>query len=212
MALTFAERPADGRPDGLLVLHHGRGTSEADLMPLADVLDPDRRLHVAAPRGPLRLPDAPGFHWYRVPQVGHPDAATFAATRAALAAFHDELWDRTGTTPERTVLGGFSMGTVMSYTMALDGERPPVAGILAFSGFIPTVSGWQAALAGREATRVFITHGTLDPVIGVAFAREARGELEAAGLTVDYREFRGAHFIDPEDLERAAGWLGRVLA
>jgi phospholipase/carboxylesterase len=58
--LTFLERPAAGEPAGLLVLHHGRGTDEHDLLPLGDVLDPGRRLHVAAPRGPLTLAGWPG--------------------------------------------------------------------------------------------------------------------------------------------------------
>ncbi|MCW2922617.1 MAG: phospholipase, partial [Thermoleophilia bacterium] len=62
--LSFRERPADGAPRGLLVLHHGRGSDEADLLGLADHLDPQRRLHVVSPRAPLQLPGSPGYHWY----------------------------------------------------------------------------------------------------------------------------------------------------
>ena len=51
--LTFRERPPVGDPAGLLVLHHGRGADEADLLSLGDHLDPERRLHVVAPRAPL---------------------------------------------------------------------------------------------------------------------------------------------------------------
>ena len=69
--LTFRERPAVRDPAGLLVLHHGRGADEADLLPLADQLDPEGRLHVLAPRAPLRL-GGPGYHWYVVPRVGYP--------------------------------------------------------------------------------------------------------------------------------------------
>ena len=54
------------------MLHHGRGADENDLLPLADVLDRDRRLHVVTPRAPLELPGWPGFHWYVVPRVGYP--------------------------------------------------------------------------------------------------------------------------------------------
>jgi phospholipase/carboxylesterase len=209
--LTFNERPARGEAAGLLVLHHGRGTDELDLLPLADELDPDERLHVVAPRAPLRLPGAPGFHWYLVPRVGHPDPATFRAARTELAAFHDELWDRTGVGPERTVLGGFSMGTVMSYALGLDPDRRAPAGILAFSGFIPTVDGWEPQLAGRESIRVLIAHGRRDPVIDVAFARRARELLGDAGFDVDYRESNTIHAIDPADIPRAAAWLGELL-
>jgi phospholipase/carboxylesterase len=210
--LTFNERPARDKPAGLLVLHHGRGTDELDLLPLGDALDPHRRLHVVAPRAPLRLPGAPGFHWYLVPRVGYPEPASFSASRAELAAFHDDLWERTGLGPERTVLGGFSMGTVMSYALGLDGERPAPAGILAFSGFIPTVDGWEPQLAGRESTGVLIAHGRRDPVIAVEFARRARDRLRQGGFDVDYRESDAAHNVDAADVPRAATWLEDLLA
>ena len=81
---TFRERPAAGEPDGLLILHHGRGSDEHDLLGLADVLDPERRLHVVTPRAPLSL-GGPGYHWYVVPRVGYPDHDTFHAAYQRLA-------------------------------------------------------------------------------------------------------------------------------
>ena len=210
-SLVFKERPAAGQPTGLLVLSHGRGTSELDLLPLANVLDPERRLHVAAPRGPLQFPGVPGYHWYAVHRVGYPDPATFEASRTALAAFHDELWERTGLGPDRTVLGGFSMGTVMSYALGLSGDRPAPRGILAFSGFVPTVEGWEPSLSDRQDTRVFVSHGRSDPVIGVDFARRAHELLERGGLEVEYRESDAMHEIDPISLRNAVRWLPSVL-
>ena len=209
--LGFHERTANGDPEGLLVLHHGRGTSEEDLLPLADVLDPEQRLHVAAPRGPVQLPGAPGHHWYVVPRVGHPDPGTFAAAYRHLAEFHDELWERTGLGPEQTVLGGFSMGTVMSYALGLGPDRPAPTGILAFSGFIPTVEGWAPDLTGYAQTSLFISHGRFDPVIDVSFGRTARDLLENAGFTVDYRESDADHSIPVDELRRAVSWLRRLL-
>jgi phospholipase/carboxylesterase len=210
-SLTFEERPAAGEPRGLLVLHHGRGTTERDLLGLADAFDPQRRLHVTCPRAPLQLPGSPGFHWYLVPRVGYPDPETFAAAYRKLAALHDELWERTGLGPEQTVLGGFSMGTVMSYALGLGADRPAPAGILAFSGFIPTVEGWEPDLEGRSGTRVLIGHGRGDPVIDVAFARRARELLEGAGFDVDYRESDATHTIDPGDVPRAVAWLQSIF-
>jgi phospholipase/carboxylesterase len=209
--LTFQERPAAGEAAGLLILHHGRGADEHDLLGLADVLDPDRRLHVATPRAPLQLPGWPGHHWYVVPRVGYPDPDTFFAARSRLAAFHDELWERTGTTPETTVLGGFSMGCVMSYALGLDPDRPAPAGILAFSGFIPTVAGWQPSVADRTGTRVFVAHGRRDPVIGVEFARQARELLEAGGMALEYHESDAGHHIDPAQVPAAVDWLAGTL-
>jgi phospholipase/carboxylesterase len=209
-SLTFLERPADGEPDGLLVLHHGRGADEHDLLGLADVLDPQRRLHVVTPRAPLTLPGSPGYHWYVVPRVGYPDPDTFHAAFDALTTFHDELWEQTGTAPERTVLGGFSMGSVMSYATGLSGDRPEPAGVLVFSGFIPTVEGWQPDLA-RNDLPIFIAHGRRDPVMNVEFARRARQLLAGAGFDVEYHESDGAHFIDPDHVPKAVDWLGRQL-
>ncbi len=211
-SLTYLERPAAARPVGLLVLHHGRGTEERDLLGLADVLDPERRLRVVTPRAPLSLPGSPGYHWYLVPRVGFPDHDSFHAARAALAELHDEFWEETGVGPERTVLGGFSMGSVMSYAMALGADRPAAAGILAFGGFVPTVEGWEPVFDDRRATRAFIAHGRRDPIIEVGFAQRARDLLEAGGLDVTYRESDVGHQIDPTHLADATAWLGETLA
>jgi phospholipase/carboxylesterase len=210
-ALAYLERPATAAPAGLLVLHHGRGTEESDLLGLADALDPERRLRVVTPRAPLSLPGSPGYHWYLVPRVGYPDPETFFAARTALAELHDELWEQTGVGPERTVLGGFSMGSVMSYAMALGVDRPAVAGILAFSGFVPVVEGWEPSLADRQETRAFIAHGRRDPIMEVGFAQRARDLLEAGGLEVSYRESDVGHQIDPTHLADATAWLGETL-
>jgi phospholipase/carboxylesterase len=210
--LVHRERPAEGEAAGLLVLHHGRGADEHDLLGLGDVLDPQRRLHVVTPRGPLTLPGWPGNHWYVVPRVGYPDPDTFRSAFAKLAAFHDELWERTGLGPEKTVLGGFSMGSVMSYSLGLGGGRPAPAGILAFSGFVPTVDGWQPELAGREQVRAFIAHGRNDPIMDVGFARAARELLEAGGLDVSYHESGAAHHIDPAHVPAAVDWVAATLA
>jgi phospholipase/carboxylesterase len=210
-ALAMLERKADGEPDGLLILHHGRGADETDLLPLGDVLDPHRRLHVVTPAAPLTLQGMPGRHWYVVPRVGHPDPDSFHAACDALAALHDELWERTGIGPERTVLGGFSMGTVMSYALGLGPGRPVPAGILAFSGFIPAVEDWEPDLANRRGLPTFIAHGRRDPVIEVSFGRSARDLLSGAGLEVSYHESDLGHQIDPSQLAAALSWLNATI-
>ena len=203
-SLSYRERPAAGDPAGLLVLHHGRGADESDLLALADQLDPERRLHVVTPRAPLTL-GGPGFHWYVVPRVGYPDPDTFHAAYRALAGFHDETWSRLDLPPGKTVLGGFSMGAVMSFALGLGPDRPAPKGILAFSGFVPTVDGWQPGLP--RPTRVFLAHGRGDPIIEVAFAERARRLLQNAGMDVDYHEGDHGHWIEPADLAAATRWL-----
>jgi phospholipase/carboxylesterase len=194
-----------------VVLHHGRGADERDLLGLADALDPQRRLHVVTPRAPLTLAGSPGFHWYLVPRVGYPDPKTFHSARAALAELHDGLWEKTGIEPARTILGGFSMGSVMSYAMAFSEELQAVAGVLAFSGFVPTLEDWRPQLEDRQGTRAFVAHGRRDPIMDIDFARRARELLEVGGLEVEYHESEVAHQIDPVHLEAAGTWLGRVL-
>jgi phospholipase/carboxylesterase len=210
-ALAYRERAAAREPQGLLVLHHGRGADEQDLLPLAEVLDPKHDLHVVTPRAPLQPQGMPGHHWYLVPRVGYPDPVTFHEAYSQLAELHDELWERTGVGPERTVLGGFSMGTAMSYALGLGRDRPVPGGILAFSGFVPTVEGWEPDLQARAGLRVFIAHGRRDAVIDVAFARRARRLLEEAALRVDYHESEGGHHIDPRQIPNASVWVRETL-
>lgn len=201
-------RPASGQPEGALVLLHGRGTNEFDLLPLIDALDPERRLVGLTPRAPLELMPE-GFHWYISRGVGYPDHDTFHSTYETLTAFLDSLPDALGVPWERTVLGGFSQGTVMSYAAGLGVGRPAPAGILALSGFMPTVEGFELDLTGREGYPVAIGHGTHDPVISVEFGRDARARLEAAGADVLYREAPIMHGIDPSFIGELQGWLAQ---
>lgn len=209
--LVFQERPAAGHAEGLLVLHHGRGSDEHDLIGLADVLDPERRLHVVTPGASLTVPGWPGKHWYVVPRVGYPDPDTFRTSFLALSAFHDALWERTGIAAARTILGGFSMGSVMSHALGLGPGRPVVAGILGMSGFVPTVEGWSPDLEPRTATRVLNVHGRQDPVIGHEFAQRTRDLVLAGGLDLTALDFDGGHHVAPEHVPAIAQWVGETL-
>lgn len=210
-ALVHRIRPASGEPRGAIVLLHGRGTDENDLVPLLDVLDPERALVGVTPRGPLRLPPG-GAHWYAVREVGFPDPSTFFATFELLSGWLDTVPEALGVPWERTLLGGFSQGAVMSYALGLGAGRPAPAGILALSGFIPTVEGFEVDLDGRGGYPVAIGHGTLDPVIDVRFGREASERLVAAGADVVYRETQMGHSVDPDFLVELRPWVASVVA
>ena len=194
--LTHRIREARGEPEGALVLLHGRATSEHDLFPLLDELDPERRLVGVTPRGPFELPPG-GAHWYAVRRLGFPDPSTFGPTMEKLTGWFDSLPDALGVPVDRTVLGGFSQGAVMTYALGLGKGRPRPAGIVALSGFMPTVEGWQLdeELGGYPAA---LGHGTFDPIIEVAFGREAKERLEKAGADVTWRESPVQHTIDPD--------------
>lgn len=203
-------RPPAGDPEGALILFHGRGADEHDLFPLLDMLDPERRLLGTTARGPLSLPPG-GAHWYAVRRVGYPDPETFHATFPRLATWLDDLLAEHGVPHERTVLGGFSQGSVMAYALGLGARRPRPAGIMALSGFIPEVDGFELDLDKAAGLPVAIGHGIHDPVISVAFGRDARDRLVEAGAAVTYRESPMPHTIDPGFMRELPGWLRDTL-
>jgi phospholipase/carboxylesterase len=201
MTLTHLERPARGDPEGLLVLLHGRGADERDLFPLLDLLDPERRLLGVTPRGPLSLPPG-GAHWYALHRLGYPDPATFSDSFPQLTAWLDGL----GFPPERTVIGGFSQGGVMTYALSFISGRPRPAAAIALSSFMPTVPGYDLDLS-QPLPPIAIGHGTYDEVIGVEWGRAARERLTEAGAEPLYRESPMGHSIDPGFLDEIVSWL-----
>jgi phospholipase/carboxylesterase len=210
--LVHLLREPAGEAAGALVLNHGRGADERDLSGLLDALDPERRLLGVTTGAPLTGVPPGGRHWYLVPRVGYPDPVSFAGSYEQLTGFLDALLARRGIGWERTVIGGFSMGAVMSYAVGLGTGRPSPAAILAFSGFVPTVEGWSPALDDRAGLPVLIHHGRNDPMIGVEFARRARELLAGAGLEVEYLESDAGHRLPPEALPPAAALVAAVTA
>jgi phospholipase/carboxylesterase len=209
MALTALVRPAAGEPEGALVLFHGRGADENDLFPLLDVLDPESRFVGATPRGPLSLPPG-GAHWYALGGIGTPEAMTFHSSYSAASEWLDGFLAEHGFGYDRLVVGGFSQGGVMTYSLGLGRGRPRPAALAAFSSFIPSVEGFELDLS-PPLPPVAIGHGTLDPVIGIEWGRQARDMLEAAGAEVLYRETVMYHQIDPEFVLEVAAWLRRII-
>jgi phospholipase/carboxylesterase len=203
--LNHLTREPDGEPIGGLVLLHGRGADENDLIPLFDMLDPDKKLVGATVRGPLTLPPG-GAHWYIVRRVGYPDPDTFFPTFERLTEWFDKWSSEVGLPPERIAIGGFSQGAVMSYALGLGKGRPTPAAILAFSGFIPKVDGFDLDFA-RSDVRVAIGHGVYDPIITVDFGRDARDRLTEAGIEPVYLESPMAHSIDPGFMLDLQPWL-----
>jgi phospholipase/carboxylesterase len=221
VTLDHLLREPDGEAEGALVLNHGRGTDERDLQPLLDQFDPDRRLLGVTPGAPLDATDvaalspfpvAPGGrHWYAIQRVGHPEPQSFDRAYRALAGFLDELLERRGIDWSRAIVGGFSMGAVMSYAVALGPGRPRPAGILALSGFVPTVEGWEPDFGARAGLPALIHHGRADPVIGVDFGRAAARLLGDGGLDVDYVESDAGHWVPPELVPRVRAFVAAAL-
>lgn len=193
--LDALRREPDGEPDGALVLLHGRGADEHDLAGLLDLLDPGRRLLGVTPGGPWRLPPG-GRHWYRLGGIPTPDPETFRSSARLLA----DLVDSLPVPVERVVLGGFSQGCVMSWATAFGPGRPRPAGVVAISGFLPRVPGFDLDLDRAAGLPVAVAHGSLDPVIPAAFGAEAAAAMDAAGALLTRLETPVPHTVD-------AAWL-----
>jgi phospholipase/carboxylesterase len=147
-----------------------------------------------------------GYHWYVIRELGFPDRETFLESYERASGWLEGL----GVPPERTVIGGFSQGAVMSYALGLEAGRPRPAAVLALSGFIPNVEGFTLDLE-RPLPPIAIGHGTYDPVIGVEWGREAKEQLEAAGAEVLYREYPLPHTIDPRFLAELQPWVQQAV-
>jgi phospholipase/carboxylesterase len=211
MSLVHELRPASGDPEGALVLLHGRGTDHHDLWPLLDALDPERRLLGVTPGAPLTNIPPGGRHWYLVERVGYPDPESFHQSCELLTSFLDETLAAQAIAWEHTVIGGFSMGAVMSYSVSLGEGRPSPAGILAMSGFVPTVAGWEPRFEGRGGLTVLVHHGRGGAIIPVDLGRRAVEILRGGGLDVTYLESDAGHWVPPELLPRAAEFVTRCV-
>ena len=162
------------------MLHHGRGADEQRPAPARRRAGP----RATAARGDAaRAAAAAGVGWLplvsgaprRLPRPG--DASKLPSRRSPSCT--TSCGERTGIGPERTILGGFSMGAVMSYALGLAARRPVPAGILAFSGSCRASRAGSRISPAARVCGVFIAHGDRDPVIDVGFAREAARSLRA---------------------------------
>jgi len=205
-------REPAGAPAGALILNHGRGADENDLFGLLEALDPERRLLGVTTGAPwIGIPPG-GRHWYVVERVGFPHPETFGRAYEALAGRLDSLLAERGIDWSRAVVGGFSQGAAMSYSLALGENRPVPAALAAMSAFIPEVAGWSPELGSRSQLPVYIHHGAADPVISVELARAARERLESGGLGVAYRETSAGHWLPPEIVEELREFVGAAVA
>jgi phospholipase/carboxylesterase len=200
--LARAPRSGGSGPHPTLLLLHGRGADERDLLPLADELDP--RLFVISVRAPLDLP--PGYEWYRLLGIGVPEAGSFAGAFGALTHFVESLPNAYPIDPSRLIALGFSQGAVMAGSLLL--ARPELTrGTAMLSGYLPLEAGLSVDETKLDDRPVFVAHGLADPLIPIAAARLARDYFTRVGADLTYREYPIAHYIGPDELRDVAAWL-----
>jgi phospholipase/carboxylesterase len=180
-----------------LIMLHGRGADEHDLFGLKSMLDP--RLEIYSLRAPYEF-DWGGYAWFDLREDGSVDLEGFNTSREQILEFIRSI------KTDKLYLLGFSMGAIMSYSIAL--TQPKLCnGILALSGFAPKQIEQEYKLNELQDLHIFISHGINDPVIPVAEARRTRALLDGSNAHISYNEYRMAHQIDEDCLMDIKAWF-----
>ena len=196
-------KPSPGKPP-LLVLLHGYGANEQDLLPVAAQLDP--HLAVASLRGPYQIRPG-GYSWVNGNTADELDTA-----RRKVIECIDQVADSTGADRGRVYLAGFSQGAMLTLAIALT-EPEKIAGAAVLSGRLAAaVRDNHAAPERLRGFPILVTHGTDDQQIPVRSAHDIRQALKPMGVAVDYHEFDSGHFISDFNVGVLDQWLRRRLA
>lgn len=197
---------SEGRPP-LLLLLHGVGSNEQDLMGMAPSLD-GRFLLVSA-RAPITL-ERGAYAWFNIQFlptgiVIQPEEAE--ASRLLILKFVDEAVEAYGADPSRVYLMGFSQGCIMSLAASLT-EPKKFAGVVGMSGrLMPEIEPKIAPAAELQGLPMMIVHGISDQVLSIAYGREIRDRLQALPVDLTYREYPMPHTVSAESLRDIAVWL-----
>lgn len=191
----------------VLLLLHGVGSNEQDLMGLASSLDP--RFFVVSARAPLTLGPS-SFGWYHVqflPKGFLIDEQEAEESRDLLLRFVDELTSSYEVDAERVYLMGFSQGCIMSIGAALAAPAR-FAGVVGMSGrLLDSMLRKTAPEAELRNLPILVVHGTQDSVITVTDGRAMRDELEQLPVDLTYKEYNMGHHVTPESLRDISDWL-----
>jgi phospholipase/carboxylesterase len=215
-----------GGGDGpLVVLMHGFGASGDDLVGLYRAFDVHREVRFAFPAAPHPLPGMYGARaWWEIDMAsierafasGQPRDLTgevppgLALAHDALVESLDAMQAALGVTDARTVLGGFSQGSMLACDVTLVGERD-FAGLVVLSGTLLAAERWLPAMPARTQVPVFQSHGHADAMLGYGFAERLRDALVQAGSDVTFVPFRGGHEIPMPVIKGLETFLRRVL-
>ena len=194
----------------VLILLHGYGSNEEDLFSFAPELPDDS--YVLSVRAPYDLQPY-GHAWYAI----HFDADEnkFSDNEQAkesvtlIAGFIDEIVKQYPIDTKNVTLVDFSQGAILSYATALTYPEK-IAKVVALSGYfnqdiLPEVIDTKAI----SHLKFFVSHGTVDQVIPVDWARKAKPALENLGLEVEYQEYPIGHGVSPKNFFDFKNWLLR---
>lgn len=187
----------------LLVLH-GTGGDENDLLPLARELAPAASL--LAPRGPVLEHGMPRF--FRRLAVGVFDLDDLARRTAELGAFVRASAGRYGFDPARVWALGYSNGANIAASLLLT-EGDLLAGAVLLRPMLPFEPERVPDLAGRA---IFVAAGRRDPYAPPAAVEALAGHLRRAGAEVEVAWSDAAHGLEPHELDAAKRWLAAKVS
>lgn len=206
---TEPDEPAEGAAPAVVVIH-GRGANERDLLPIAERL-PDS-LHVLSVRAPDRLQG--GYTWYDLDlsagglHASQPDEEGFRRSLDLLHEFVDWAIDSYDLDPDRMGLLGFSQGAITSLSALI--ERPErYSWVVALHGYLAASHEERAENAAGKP--VFVGAGESDQIIPVDRAERAASLLREAGADVRFERYRVGHGTTPEEIEDVAEWVNERL-
>lgn len=202
--------PQPEKPSKCLILLHGVGGNETNLVDLASGLDPDTLVVFA--RGPLQM-GAQQFAWFRVaftasgPRIVPEEAER---SRTTLIAFVQQLQARHGIHAANTVIAGFSQGGILSASVALSAPER-VAGFAVLSGrILPELEPQLASKERLSNLKAFIGHGTQDSKLPVDWAHRSDALLNALGVEHQLRLYPMDHGISAAMHADFLAWLAAL--
>ena len=192
----------------LLILLHGYGSNEEDLFSFATEL-PDDLIIISA-----RAPQSLGFGsyaWYSInftaDQGKFSDIPEAIEARELIASFIDEIQEKYNITPNKTFLLGFSQGTILSYSVALNYPEK-VQKVIALSGYIiPDLLPKNLDTSNYTNLDFFISHGNVDQVIPVEWANKAPQFLNELQIKNCYQEYPVGHGVAPKNFFDFKKWI-----
>jgi len=195
-------------PHPAIILIHGRGADEDDLLGLSTAFD--ERLLLLSVRAPYPYPPSNGYTWYDADAVGTPEPSMFRTSYDMLTSFVEDILSGYPIDPTRVFLFGFSMGSVMALALSL--TRPEqYRGVVAHSGYVPEGTHLSLRWKSLAHTSFFLAHGSLDPVIPISLARRAHVLFMGSDASLTYREYPMGHQISDESLGDVVRWMAPLL-
>jgi phospholipase/carboxylesterase len=192
----------------LLLLLHGYGSNEADLFSFASEL-PEEYFVISA-QAPYDMQYG-SYAWYAInfdaDENKFSDLNQARQSRDMIADFIDELLAKYPIDSTKVSLIGFSQGSILSYAVALS-YPTKVSKVVAMSGYL----NLDMAIEGFEKNdlsglKIFASHGTVDQVIPVEWARKTPQLLENFGIDVVYKEYPIGHGVSPQNFFDFRKWL-----